>query len=335
MSNARNSTFDIFKGIACIMIVFTHCAFPGTFGVSVQTLARWTVPFFFVVSGYFFRKYTIEACMRKAKHIACITAWAVALYIPVALIENLVQGGLIEYIQEEFTLFNIASFVIFNSPVFIAGQMWFLFALIYVYLSVAIAIKLDLMQYKKIVAVILLVAHFAIGYGLFLIGHPIKAGAYRNFLFEGIPFFLIGNILYEKKWETRKYGIPIALIGIGGVLSVMEYMLLGRPFSIHISSLILLAGILWLCSCDALQGKFKYLCAFGKKYSLYIYVLHPAVITVFDLCFEALGIQDALLVTWLRPLNTLLWTSLLAVVICRIAEERGRRKNGRYISENC
>lgn len=53
MSNARNSTFDIFKGIACIMIVFTHCAFPGTFGVSVQTLARWTVPFFFVVSGYF------------------------------------------------------------------------------------------------------------------------------------------------------------------------------------------------------------------------------------------------------------------------------------------
>lgn len=31
--------------------------------------------------------------MRKATHIACITAWAVALYIPVALIENLVQGG--------------------------------------------------------------------------------------------------------------------------------------------------------------------------------------------------------------------------------------------------
>ncbi len=232
-------------------------------------------------------------------------------------------------------MFNIASFIIFNSPVFISGQMWFLFALIYVYLSMAVAIKLDWMKYKMVVAAILLAAHFVIGYGLFFIGHPIAAGAYRNFLFEGIPFFLIGNILYEKKWENRKYGIPILLMGIGAVFSVIEYTLLGRAFSVHISSLILMAGILWLCSCDAFKGKLKYLCAFGEKYSLYIYVLHPAVIAVFDLCFEALGIQDILLVTWLRPLNTLLWTFLLAVGIYRIAEERRMRKNGRYISENC
>ncbi len=93
MSSARNKTFDAFKGIACILIVFIHCAFPGTFGTTVQALSRWATPFFFVVSGYFFRKYTIEDCMRKAKHVAQITAWAVALYIPIALIENLIRGG--------------------------------------------------------------------------------------------------------------------------------------------------------------------------------------------------------------------------------------------------
>lgn len=335
MSRVRNNTFDIFKGIACIEIVFIHCVFPGEFGLVISALARWATPFFFVVSGFFFRKYTIEDSVRKASHIAGILAWAVALYIPIVLIDNLVHGVLFEYLRDEFTLFSIASFIIFNSPVFIAGQMWFLFALIYVYISMAVAIKLNLMKYRKAITVFLLISHFVIAYGFYFVGHPIEAGAYRNFLFEGIPFFLIGNILYEEKWKAEKYGKSIVLIGVGALFSVMEYMLLGRPFSVHISSLILLAGILGLCSGDALNGKFKFLCMTGRKYSLYIYVLHPAVITVFDWFCEGLGIRDALVVVWLRPINALLWTFLLALGISRISEKRRRRKNVRYISENC
>jgi len=48
-----NNCLDFIKGIACIFVVFMHCEFPGIMGIVVQTISRFCVPFFFMVSGYF------------------------------------------------------------------------------------------------------------------------------------------------------------------------------------------------------------------------------------------------------------------------------------------
>ena len=50
----RNQNIDFFKGIACILIVFIHAPFPEFFGdYIIKPIARFAVPFFFMVSGYF------------------------------------------------------------------------------------------------------------------------------------------------------------------------------------------------------------------------------------------------------------------------------------------
>lgn len=48
-----NYCLDFIKGIACICVVFLHCEFPGVLGIAVQTVTRWTMPFFFMISGYY------------------------------------------------------------------------------------------------------------------------------------------------------------------------------------------------------------------------------------------------------------------------------------------
>lgn len=46
----RNYCIDLVKGIACICVVFIHCEFPGMLGMMVQTISRFSVPFFFMVT---------------------------------------------------------------------------------------------------------------------------------------------------------------------------------------------------------------------------------------------------------------------------------------------
>ena len=49
----RNRTFDLFKWAAALFVLLLHVPFPGDVGGTVRMFARWAVPFFFMVSGYF------------------------------------------------------------------------------------------------------------------------------------------------------------------------------------------------------------------------------------------------------------------------------------------
>ena len=48
-----NFCLDFIKGVACVFVVFMHCEFPGIMGIVVQAVSRFSVPLFFMVSGYF------------------------------------------------------------------------------------------------------------------------------------------------------------------------------------------------------------------------------------------------------------------------------------------
>lgn len=76
-TGGRNSSLDLVKGIACVFVVFMHCEFPGRLGILVQCVARFCVPFFFMVSGYFcYREEGITDYRKKIRHIAVITLTA-------------------------------------------------------------------------------------------------------------------------------------------------------------------------------------------------------------------------------------------------------------------
>lgn len=316
----RNSGFDAIKGLACIAVVFMHCEFPGAFGTVIQCLTRWSVPLFFAVAGYFFRKETMVECIRKAKRIGKITLCAVMLYIPIGIILHLMMGDLPVYILEEFTLFNLASFFIFNSPVFVNGHLWFLFALIYTYLTVAVLLRMNLLRYRKVICCLLLCAHFLLAYGMFLIGRELPGGAYRNFLFEGLPFFLMGNIVHRNELDGKEVRLHSAMLLIltGLFLSLAERALLGRDFSVHTGSVIILGGLLLLASNHDILVWPKMLAKIGEKYSLYIYVIHPAIYLLTDEFLSGREMNMSPIAVWIRPFYTLFMSIMISMVVYHV-----------------
>lgn len=49
----RNKNLDAVKAVAACFVVFIHVGFPGETGQIIKVIARFAVPFFFMISGYF------------------------------------------------------------------------------------------------------------------------------------------------------------------------------------------------------------------------------------------------------------------------------------------
>lgn len=321
----RNHNFDGLKGIACIAVVFMHCEFPGTTGVIVQCLTRWAVPLFFAISGFFFRKEDIAYCLNKAKHIVGITLWASIFYVVFEIIFHIWIGDLVAYTLAEFSAANLLAFAVFNSPMFINGHLWFLFALIYVYLFCALLIKFNLLRYRKVLCIALMGMHFVVAYGGCILGFTIPGGLYRNFLLEGVPCFLIGNIVYlwsckrgkEQKSAYVRYGSILICVGL--LVSLIERKLLGRDFSIHMASILVLIGMLFVAVQNSKNYFPKFIVDLGRKYSMMIDILHPAVYMVCDSIFLD-QLNPNQIYAWIRPVSTLILTIIISVVFTGIKE---------------
>ena len=173
--NAKNQEryycLDLFKGIACIFVVFMHCEFPGKLGTIVQAISRFCVPFFFMVSGYFCysESHKVEY-FKKIKHIAIITLCTFIFYTILALVFER---------DISVTSKEVIDWLLFNDPIIIVGQMWFLFALLYVYVVFALIEKLNLTKYTLYIVPVLCLAYISLAQGMHIIGVSVPNHFYR------------------------------------------------------------------------------------------------------------------------------------------------------------
>ena len=81
----RNNNIDIVKGIACIAVVIIHYNVPNNYlGVILKTAARFAVPFFFFVSGFYLLnregKLDYRSVWRKMNNILSLLATSFSFY---------------------------------------------------------------------------------------------------------------------------------------------------------------------------------------------------------------------------------------------------------------
>ncbi len=133
-----NYCLDFINGIACILVVLIHCKFPGILGLSVQAVARFAVPLFFMVSGYYcYRRDSdggvsdIHSVKRKILHVANITFIGYLFYCLFFLVENWLIHANHTF---DFSLRHVLKVIVFNVPSNVPPHFWFLFALIEVYI---------------------------------------------------------------------------------------------------------------------------------------------------------------------------------------------------------
>ena len=92
----RNRTLDMVKAICAYAVVLLHVHFPGNAGIIANVLARFAVPVFFMVSGYFcFRGDDTEFIRtgKKIRHVLKLMLVAFPVCCLWELIQNHIDGA--------------------------------------------------------------------------------------------------------------------------------------------------------------------------------------------------------------------------------------------------
>lgn len=308
-ASSRNPHIDAFRGISCAFVVFIHCPPTGMISNYIVSLARFAVPFFILVSGWFSHQATaadtVSFAKRKLMDAINLAAGTLFIYIIWNSLNSLIAGQsifawLYHYLNVE-TLFNL---FVFNRALFINAGMYYLLMMIYVYLLFILIVKLRLIRFSVWLIPILLASNI-------IMGAVLQCPWYYsgNFLFTGLPFFLLGNRLrsyFSNKAFLPKWSSPMLLFGI--ILTFIETWLWGQIYC-YFGTVLMAVSILLLCVRGKNSTHFNLIAAFGRKYSMAIFILHCGVRDTVNIIT---GYSQNLFYRWSLPVISIAVSTFIA-----------------------
>jgi surface polysaccharide O-acyltransferase-like enzyme len=296
--NCRTNSIDCLKAICAFLIVCIHVPFPGEIGAYFTALTRIAVPIFFMITGYF---YSDTAARHKEKQqiekiFYLIVEANVLFFIWNIALNILRRENIVAYIRSIFTGKNIIEFLALNeSPV--AGHLWYLGAILYVLVIVLLVDKLNCRKLLYYLTPVLLIADLAFGkYSLLIFHREFPYILVRNFLCVGIPYFCIGTHIREKRCsETWNKKVLQILIVVFAITSLAErFALVNAELNAtrdHYLSTTFLAICLFVYALKS-NRRNERVAVIGRKYSTWLYIIHPIFITAFSMVVGKLGIKS-------------------------------------------
>lgn len=308
----RNKSLDVLKLISAIFVVFIHITFVGELGIAVNAVARFAVPIFFMCSGFFSYNAITNGDEKKLlkRCIPLLKIFIISIFV-YALCEYVFLGEY-NFITVLASIKTYIKFFIFNNfgdGFFI--PLWFLPALIYTYLSVAIIVRLKLTRLIKFLPLLILAPiifyYLITGY----MGQNITPVIVRNFLFTGLPFFSVGYLLNKNKDSIKRISnfILVLFIIVGVVDTLVECIYLNVDGEIYFGTILVAFGLFELFNRFDLKIQNQRISYYLSKIPLYIYILHPPV----NGALRRFGVNS--INGYIYPVVVLLATLILAMLI--------------------
>ncbi len=318
----RNDGLDFLKFICSFMVICIHKGFPEPINKIFIPIARMAVPIFFVITGYFYSN-TKETSKDKQqiRKMGSLSLGANFLYLLYSIVKAVVNTKDIQkYIVGLFNLKVWINFILFNDSPF-NGHLWYLGAILYVLLIIYFyGKKRDIKRLYPIIPILLLTDLILGKYSLLLIGREFSYIYVRNFLFVGLPYFLIGHALFVTKPEIEKKDCLQYTLVFAGT-TILERLSLGmmginatRDHYLSTTFLAIFAFLFALKSNNAVHnGIYKNCCWIGNKLAIYIYILHPILINFLEKV-QAIMIHNDVINTILAYLKPFLVFSMSIIV---------------------
>ena len=318
----RNNNIDILKGISSLSVVLIHFSLPGTIGIYLIVISRYSVPFFFFISGYFLlnkhNNISSQRIFNKIKHIIKLLFYSVIFHFIFFVIYNIFLFGLNYNIRQliinRFIKKKILKFILTNDP-FIFSHLWHLLALIYIY----IIIYLLLLKNKNILVkekfLTFLIYFTFLGY-IFLgefsqikfikkiipLGKLSKTIIIRNiFIFRALPHFLLGIFIKLKKIDLKVKTINCIFIFIfGSLMSCIERYLTRKALIFYIGTYLQLSSLIFISlSNNIIKEKgMNFLLYIGQNLSDKIYIYHISIGKIVILFANKLHLTNYIWFKW-------------------------------------
>lgn len=291
----ENCSIDIIKAICAVLVVLQHI--PLYYGSEVyqsnimyfftQMLGRTAVPFFYVVSGYYFNKTLLEGkdALRKQgiKIINIYLMWTV-LYIPLNLYKYVIEDGwgLLNIIRRYFV------------DVFLCGthyQLYYIIALIISMCAATIAYKFGMLKVYAVFSVLLylfgtlITSYPSVLNDIEIIQNIVSFKYYifvRRYFFIAPAFFMMGYwiLLFEKK---AAYGIERYAVLLGSMLLMFAEEIvivkMGGQNMMGIFIYVFVFELFKFCLRHPFTNKLA--CAkYARSFSNFSYFVHPIIFSI-------------------------------------------------------
>ena len=219
---------------------------------------------------------------------------------------------------------GLFGWVVFNQPAWggVAGQYWFLFALIYDYILYAIIARCRLVKWAYWLAGAMFVLYVVMAQGCHLAGISVPNFIYRNWLVEGFAYFMLGHWIHHYQGRLRlKNSWLVAIIAVTTVLCLAERYVMGRDFGVNIVT-IPQVFCLFLYAVNNPLRHAGLLQLIGQRYSMFVYILHPAVWHGLEGVYSRLGISENMAALYAMPVAVVLLTLGASHLVYVIQQKR-------------
>ncbi len=272
----KNYSLDCMRGVACLFVVLIHCPLPGVPGEILRSIGRFAVPFFVLISGYYWYKEDDEqrflSTEKALGNIVKLTALGTIFCVLANTAGCLVVGKAPFYwFTSVFSGQMVWEFLFFNRAAFLSSVMYYLFGMIYTYVLILWLDGYGLMKWGVLAAPVLLVMNIL--FGTFF-GAPWYCSG--NWLFTCVPFFLVGYFLRIKgsKLVAKKTGIWVGCLVAGVAVTLLEMRLFGDLFC-GVGTVLLAVAIFVLCQKRPGWGqKYPNLTAWICRLSVGVFLVH-------------------------------------------------------------
>ena len=326
MERTKHDGISLLKGICCIIILFLHVPLPGVVGDAIAIGCEFAVPIFFMITGYFIhKKQDVKWMLRKIKGLVIL----LVLSEMVAAVSDLIIECVINKTNFEYWFLssNIVQhpirLILFGTA--FNGSLWFLYALIYVYLFYILLTKYDLLKNKyfyiigPLLYVIMVLGRLFVQ-NLFSLTDE-NVYLFRNFLLPAFPMTLLGSWFSYKSEAIEKIGLlkRLLVVLIGLAIMPLEYFfykkIFKNPGMEHCFFTIILAFGIFACGIFFTKVKQNPLKYIGEKHYTLVYVLHVPVVWWVNIFLDKINLTHNAISLWIRPFVVLLMCLLIGEIV--------------------
>lgn len=331
----KNSTLLFFEAVACVLIVFIHCEFPGDFGIFMNGFARFGVPLFFVVSGFFMISSGMELSelrqklKKRMKRLIILLLFSFSVYLILDVIKSccyLSNFSFITWLINFTSLKRIVLLLVCNNPLTNLNN-WFMVAMLFSYCIIYFFPKLFmnnkfapfLIASSLIFWIVFRLINLNSGLSLFGV-RLANEYIYRSWYANGLPFICLGIIL--KRYENVIIKIPsivvISFLIFFSIAGAVEHFLvfkwLGSGISYYFCNIFTVIFIIIICikKEDFLSNN-KFLNQEGN-WTMFVYIFHPIVISTAEFFLNFIGLNENIILLWINPIIVIVFTIIFAKI---------------------
>lgn len=216
---------------------------------------------------------------------------------------------------------DVFNWLVFNQPRIIAGQYWFLFALLYAYTFYGILECLRLRRFAYIIAAMMFVVYVLMAQGAHLAGYHVPNMFYRNWLVEAFPYFMLGHYIHENQDRINiSNKALITIIVTTTLLCWVERWFMGRDFGVNIVTVPQVFA-LFVYGVKNPQRHGGIVQRLGRDCSMLVYILHPAVWHSLEEIYNEFELNDNMPALYMMPIFVLGLSVLLSIVFNKLMDK--------------